>query len=49
MTKKIYITLPEHSKRLKKVKQKNTKPEILVRKQLWARGYDKLNSKSVFD
>lgn len=35
----IYETTPVDSYRLSKVKSKNTRPEILLRKELWSKGF----------
>lgn len=38
MAKYIFDTTPERSKLMRKIKSKNTKPEIKLRKALWALG-----------
>lgn len=38
MSKYIFKTTPERSKLMAKIRSKNTKPEILLRKALWASG-----------
>lgn len=48
MAKYPFVTSPERSKLMSKIRSKNTKPEIIFRKALWAEGFRyRLNVKTL--
>lgn len=48
MAKYVFITSPERSKLMSKIRSKNTKPEVIFRKALWAEGFRyRLNVKTL--